>query len=402
MTRHPSFDVTKHRITILEASKIAGGASGKAGGLLALWAYPTQIVPLSYRLHASLAKEHNGAQRWGYRKVHCGHLEAYGRPRQSEAQSSSKQENGHKGAHISLEKKDQAAMAHTRGAELSLLPSDLDWIAKDTVKRYKTTGTPDTTAQVHPYHFTTAMAELAKECGAKIEEHARVTAINKTGDGKAVESVRWIDKNGIENKTTASHVVVCAGPWTARVLEGAPISGLRAHSVTIRPQRDVSNYALFTDINLPSEVNKGKKGRAASKQQVAPEIYARPFREVYACGEGDQMVPLPDTTAEVETDHQRCQDIVNQVSSISDELRDGEVTARQACYLPVSSSGDEGGPWIGELASTKGLILASGHTCWGIQNGPGTGKCVSEIILDGAVKSTKLGQLDPKVSLKRL
>jgi len=31
LTRHPSFDPAKHTITLLEASKIAGGASGKAG-----------------------------------------------------------------------------------------------------------------------------------------------------------------------------------------------------------------------------------------------------------------------------------------------------------------------------------------------------------------------------------
>ncbi|KAK2829850.1 putative oxidoreductase tda3, partial [Arthroderma sp. PD_2] len=40
LTRHPSYDPSKHRITVLEASEIAGGASGKAGGLLALWAFP--------------------------------------------------------------------------------------------------------------------------------------------------------------------------------------------------------------------------------------------------------------------------------------------------------------------------------------------------------------------------
>ena len=37
LTRHPSYNPAKHKITLLEASKIAGGASGKAGGLLALW-----------------------------------------------------------------------------------------------------------------------------------------------------------------------------------------------------------------------------------------------------------------------------------------------------------------------------------------------------------------------------
>src|ERR1700730_7096919 len=64
VTRHPSFNPALHTVTILEATGIASGASGKAGGLLALWAYPSSIVPLSYRLHAELAAEHNGEKRW--------------------------------------------------------------------------------------------------------------------------------------------------------------------------------------------------------------------------------------------------------------------------------------------------------------------------------------------------
>ena len=60
LTRHPRFDPSKHTITLLEASSIAGGASGKAGGLLGLWAYPSSLVPLSYRLHKELADEHAG------------------------------------------------------------------------------------------------------------------------------------------------------------------------------------------------------------------------------------------------------------------------------------------------------------------------------------------------------
>lgn len=35
----------------------------------------------------------------------------------------------------------------------------------------------------------------------------------------------------------------------------------------------------------------------------------------------------------------------------------------------------------------------------GIQNGPGTGKLVSEILMEGKAKSAKLGKLDPKFAL---
>lgn len=67
--------------------------------------------------------------------------------------------------------------------------------------------------------------------------------------------------------------------------------------------------------------------------------------------------------------------------------------ARQACYLPNVSSG--GGPIIG-ATKVKGVLMGTGHTCWGIQNGPGTGKCLSELVWDGKILSASLGSLDPK------
>jgi glycine/D-amino acid oxidase-like deaminating enzyme len=115
---------------------------------------------------------------------------------------------------------------------------------------------------------------------------------------------------------------------------------------------------------------------------------------VYACGEGDHLIPLPTSTDLVQCDESRCQEIVEQVSSVSEELRDGEVTARQACYLP-NVEGRGGGPLVGET-SVKGLLMGAGHTCWGIQNGPATGKVLSELVWDGNVKSAQIGSLDPK------
>jgi glycine/D-amino acid oxidase-like deaminating enzyme len=70
LSHHEKFNKETDRITLLEATKIAGGASGKAGGLLGLWAYPSSIVPLSYKLHQELSQKHGGADRWGYRAIH--------------------------------------------------------------------------------------------------------------------------------------------------------------------------------------------------------------------------------------------------------------------------------------------------------------------------------------------
>lgn len=105
-------------------------------------------------------------------------------------------------------------------------------------------------------------------------------------------------------------------------------------------------------------------------------------------------MPLPKTTEDVEVDLERCQDIIKQVGSVSDELRDGEICAQQACYLP-NVAALRGGPLVG-LTDTKGLYIASGHTCWGIQNAPGTGKVMSEFVFDGKAKSANVKSLDPR------
>ncbi len=366
-------------MTLVEASDIAGGASGKAGGLLALWAYPSNIVPLSYKLHAELAKEHNGKDRWGYREVGCGQLIARGRPL-------NEKKGGDNDSSVSLQKRSAAAMGRLKPSKA---PQELDWIEPELVKGYESMSDPGETAQVHPYLFTTSIANLAKEKGAKVILGS-VSDIGYSGD--AVKSVTYADKETGQSQTIpATDVVVAAGPWTSSILPEAPISAMRAHSVVIRPTKPTSAHTLFTNIEIPANFDPSNPSRPTV---ASPEIYARPDDTVYACGEGDQVVPLPSTTADVEVDPKRCEDIINQVGAVSDALRNGKVTARQACYLP-NVSAIRGGPLVGH-AGTKGLYLAAGHTCWGIQNAPGTGKVISEFVFDGRAKSANVGSLDPR------
>ena len=125
LSQHPNFNPKKHSITLLEATKIAGGASGKAGGLLALWAYPNCIVPLSYRLHYELAEKHGGAERWGYRAVHCGQIDMRGVLLKSNGLSEAKADS------VSLQKRTQQVIGMLRAAGV---PKDLDWVAAEGIK----------------------------------------------------------------------------------------------------------------------------------------------------------------------------------------------------------------------------------------------------------------------------
>ena len=346
-------------------------------------------MPLSHKLHAELAAEHGGDKRWGFRRIHCGSVDAKGR---SLATSNTPNGTAKIGDSIALPKRDRAAMEKLTAAGI---PKDLDWVAAESMKGYHEMGTPETTAQVHPYQFTTSMAQLAEEKGVKIVLGS-VSDIDRSGG--SVRSVTYEDKETSESQTIpATDVIISAGPWTKNVYPLAPISAMRAHSVTIKSKRPISPYALFTEISLPPNFGRTDtfvKSKRAHRKTVTPEIYARPGDEAYCCGEGDTMVPLPKTSADVVTDDARCQDVIDYVTSISDELRDGEVTVRQACYLP-SAQTSSGDPLIGETG-VKGLLMAAGHTCWGIQNGPGTGKLISEFVFDGKAKSANIGNSDPR------
>lgn len=396
LTHHPSYNPSLHTIHLIEATGIASGASGKAGGLLALWAYPSSIVPLSFRLHKELAKEHGGETRWGYRGVGCGQLSIKGRrigDTAAEGKGTPAQLNAiHDEAkkRVSLQKRSKDSFEALQAAGV---PEDLDWFVDENIQSYDSMGTPENTAQVHPYQFTTSMVELAREKGAQVIL-GRVTSINykDSNPRSGVESVIYTSKSISQPQTLpATDIILTAGPWTKSLLPKAPISALRAHSITIRPSRPCSPYAIFTSITLPPHCRPGSKN--SRPQHVTPEIYARPNNELYACGEGDHLVPLPPSTAEVEVDDSRCKDIADYCAFISDPLRDGEITSRQACYLPQVETGS--GPLIGKTG-VEGVYLAAGHTCWGIQNGPGTGKLMSEFVMEGEAGSAKVGGLDPR------
>jgi glycine/D-amino acid oxidase-like deaminating enzyme len=405
---------------VLEATRIAGGASGKAGGLLAVWAYPANIVPLSFKLHQDLALEHGGEEKWGYRRVLCGNLEAHGRKR-------SELEGLGPSTGMSLGKRAGDAKKGGRAWSGTGLPKDLDWILPELVQSFEKMGGNRETAQVHPYYFTTAMMSMAEEMGAKLvigsvtdinyvdvasptptppppgvdgtSSHSRGESPSSTSSSSSrgrrkAESVTYLDKTTGKTVTIpATHIVLAAGPWTAKLFPAAPIAGLRAHSVTITPASPVSGYALFTEIKIPSSSTAG--GIFRYRNPVSPEIYARPNNEIYVCGEGDMDVAVPETTADVEVDEQRCDDLIAQVSSISDHIRLGRVTRKQACYLPVLNIGGSGGPLIGETG-TEGLYLATGHSCWGINNAPATGLLLAEIIFEGKARSADIRQLDPR------
>lgn len=349
LSRHPSYSPSTTSIMVLEASAhgVAQGASGKAGGLVAQWAYPREIVDISFCEHVKLASEHNGQERWGFRFVGCGSWEGRGEDLTRNVGTGI----GTGGRRKSLEKK-AGLETSTEMSSRRAHPDDLNWVKEHLTASYSPMSAPDGTAQVHPYLFTTSMVDLAMERGATLLKGS-ATGIEREGD--RVTGVRYKDPSDDTFKVIpATHVILSAGAWSPRIVPTVPISATRAHSVTVRPKPDVTiaPYVLFTEIAL-----------ARGGKVVTPEIYARPDNEIYACGPGDDS-PLPGSVDDVEVDEGACQSIWEHVASISTAFREGTVEKRQACFLPVVSGGGDG-PIIGEAPDVaQRLYIVTGHTCW--------------------------------------
>ena len=370
LTHHQHFDRTIHRVIVLEASQIAGGSSGKSGGLLADWATPKCLAPLSFKVHAELAKEHGGDKRWGYRTVYCADVD------------------------LEAQDLDDQSRSQRIGDQLSRFPKALDWILPGSLKTYKQIGTPSDSAQVNSYLYTTSMATIAVEQGARVII-GLATKINYSEDFKRVVSVAYT-ANGSTTEIEATDIVIAAGPWTTKIFPRAKLLTPRGHSIIVKPSQNLSNYILFPKIEPAPNTT--------SEKLISPEIYPRPrddlndFETVYSSGPDDYDVSLPPSTGEVEVDAQKCTQIWNALKSVSQPIHDGRIMTKQACYKPQirpHKEDEEIGPMVGPTG-IEGLWLATGHDEWGMQNSAGTGLVISEMIFEGKAQSANCESLDPK------
>src|SRR3954466_484127 len=77
---------------------------------------------------------------------------------------------------------------------------------------------------------------------------------------------------------------------------------------------------------------------------------------------------------------------------VSLAFRQDRIIARQACFRPITQ---DYVPLIGKTPGVAGAYVATGHNVWGILNAPATGEALSELIVDGAARSTDLTAFDP-------
>src|SRR5690349_2288093 len=194
-------------VIVVERNAIAGAASGKAGGFLALdWCAASPLDMLarrSFALHARLAVELAGD--WGHRGM-----------------------SAYSGA--------LRDPAHQHRSERAALK----WLTEDVSISHRI-GTPQTTAIVHPRKFTQGIMQAAQQHGAQV----RIGEITELMHERA-GAVRGVALGDMTIEADAT--VIAMGPWSAlaaRWLPLPPIFGQQSPSLVYQTDSDVGADALF-------------------------------------------------------------------------------------------------------------------------------------------------------------
>lgn len=325
--------------TIIERARPGAAASGKAAGFLALdWndGNPIgELARLSFRLHRELAQQLPDV---GYRNVETLLV----------------------------------AGMDAGPVEANRRHPNPDWLDGN-VAVHSVVGTAETTAQVDPLRLTRALADRAVANGA--------TLLTGTVDGlerDAAGAARGVLVDGI--LLPADVVVLALGPWTRHAAAWVPlpeIHGLKGASITLAA--DVPAQMIFSDF------------LARDGRRREPEIYPRADGEVYVNGYPEHD-PLPDDPDEIHPSDAGCAELHRIAGVHSSILAAATVTARRACYRPVTVDGT---PIIGPVPTAPGVFVATGHGPWGILNAPATGLLVAEMILDGGETSIDASPFAP-------
>ena len=329
---------------VVDKAGIAHAASGKAGGFLALdWNDHSPLGNLarkSFDLHQKLADALDTDI--GYRRLTC------------EA--------------ILLDERPDAKLNHKK-------LSGLEW-ADTGVRRAHTLGTRDTIAQVHPRLLTEAMWAEASKLGASLRIGS-VTDLSASTEKSMADGV-VLDTGEV---IFADIIVVAMGPWSGKLMDSlglgcVKVLGQKYHSILVHKDGSPLSQATFC------------------QGLGDPEFYPRPDGDVYVTGFPDEPSEMSEEPDNVEVRDEIVKRLAQTAGAISTLLKGSTVTREQACHLPIADG--DGLPLIGPSPLLQNAYVATGHSCWGILNGPATGLCVTELILEGRASSVDISPFDPR------
>lgn len=326
---------------VIERHDVAGSASGKSGGFLALdWCRGSPLDRLarrSFALHAELADALGNP--WGFRR-----LDTYG--------------------------------GYAVDGDGARGPGERPWLSEGVTLTGRL-GSPQTTALVEPRAFTTGLMAAAEKHGGALR-HGAVVDLVRDKSGAACGVV--LDGGEI---VEGDAVVIAMGPWSILATRWLPlpaVHGYKGHSLIFRTGDAIPAEALFLEY------------QESSGEVLTPELFPRADGTTWVCAISSTE-PLPVDPARVAPDEGAHDRLEAMCRTISPALAAAPITARQACFRPVT---EDGLPLIGQVPGVDRAYVATGHSVWGMLNAPATGEAMAELILDGAIRHVDLTPFAPE------
>jgi glycine/D-amino acid oxidase-like deaminating enzyme len=221
---------------------------------------------------------------------------------------------------------------------------------------------------IPPHAATAAMAQRARDLGARIEiGAAAIPAIeNSRAVGVILEGVR---------PRAADLVLVAAGPWSPYLLDP---SG--------RWQPIVATWGATAQLELASPPHHiVEELRVESVNQPLDEVTtvrppsAEDTPSIFTLAAAASVVTIGSTFLAFEPDPRAMAPVlVERGKRFLPALSDSRIVATRACARPQSV---DGRPLVGEIAGVGGLFMAAGHGPWGISCGPATARLVVDAML---------------------
>jgi glycine/D-amino acid oxidase-like deaminating enzyme len=385
-------------VTMIDPVGLAPGASGKAGGFLAKeWRDGTPLEDLQrlgFDLHQEIANELlllNDNDDNDNNKINDDN--------DDDDNNIDKDRSSTRNT-IDYRRLTCAAVTIDESRAVQKPPSrklkDVEWVDKGVLGSVPM-GNEENIAQVHPRKLCEAMwAYSTRHAGSTLEIGRVVKAVLKE-KGKddsstylAIKGVELEDGRIIE----ASKLVVACGPWTdearswfnvndddndgddeksttTTIRDRFPeITGVKCHSILVKhPKSRILNQAVFFESD-------GALGDGDL------EVYPRPDGDCYVNGFQGEEVKMTERPGEESVEDAAVDLLVEAMEQTTSELGGVAVEphTRQVCYWPETT---DGLPIIGALPGVSGAFVATGHSVWGILQGPATGKALAELMIDG-------------------
>ncbi len=411
LSRPPNKQDNPHIHIVDSASSLLLSASAYAGGFVALdWFSPqsASLGALSFGLHRSLAKQHDGPKRWGYAGSHVYSLSIDDRGVSKRGKKGAEGDwlsTGTSRADVAPRTSD-AAEANGSGAKRdeTMNPDGTPaWITPQANGTLDTIGSPSDCAQVEPRELCEFLLAECESRGVQIHLSSKPTSLTTDSSGQ-ITGVALSSNTHLP----CTNLIISAGAWTPSLFSALfpqsslriPISPLAGHSLVFRSPR------YKTPFVNPSPASDEKAGQMAyaiycaptRTYPYAPEAFARLARsgqpEIWIGGLNNSALALPESADDVKPllDPEAIADLRKTTVQLTGLAKEGgdlneddlETLREGLCFRPVSSTGV---PIVSRVPEKRlgggikgNVYVASGHGPWGISLSLGTGLVVSEMV----------------------